>query len=69
MPPTSVDAASDESKKRKATPGALLQRKIPRLDAGQIQYLPAHEKDQIKISATGYIVVQKQLLDQPLSHQ
>ena len=35
MPPTSVDAVSDESKKRKATPGALLQRKIPRLDAGQ----------------------------------
>ena len=35
MPPTSVDAASDDSKKRKATPGALLQRKIPRLDAGQ----------------------------------
>jgi len=35
MPQTSVDAASDESKKRKATPGALLQRKIPRLDAGQ----------------------------------
>ena len=35
MPPTSVDAASDGSKKRKATPGYLLQRKIPRLDAGQ----------------------------------
>ena len=35
MPPTSVDAASDDSKKRKATLGALLQRKIPRLDAGQ----------------------------------
>ena len=35
MPPTSVDAASDESKKRKATPGALLQKKITRLDAGQ----------------------------------
>ena len=35
MPPTSVDAVSDESKKRKATPGALLQRKIPHLDAGQ----------------------------------
>ena len=35
MPPTSVDAASDENKKRKATPGALLQRKIPHLDAGQ----------------------------------
>ena len=34
MPPTSVDAA-DGSKKRKATPGALLQRKIPHLDAGQ----------------------------------
>ena len=28
MPPTSVDAASDESKKQKATPGALLRRKI-----------------------------------------
>ena len=35
MPPTSVDAVSDESKKRKATPGALLQKKITRLDAGQ----------------------------------
>ena len=35
MPPTSVDAVSDESKKPKATPGALLQRKIPHLDAGQ----------------------------------
>ena len=35
MPPTSVDAVSDDSKKRKATPGALLQRKIPRLNAGQ----------------------------------
>jgi hypothetical protein len=35
MPPTSVDAASDDSKKWKTTPGSLLQRKIPRLDAGQ----------------------------------
>ena len=35
MPPTSVDAASDGSKKRKATPGSLLQRKIHCLDAGQ----------------------------------
>ena len=35
MPPTLVDATSDDSKKRKATPGSLLQRKIPRLDAGQ----------------------------------
>ena len=35
MPPTSVDAVSDDSKKRKATPRALLQRKIPRLNAGQ----------------------------------
>jgi len=35
MPPTSLDAASDDSKKRKTTPGSLLQRKIPRLDAGQ----------------------------------
>ena len=34
MPPTSVDA-TDESKKRKATPRALLQREIPHLDAGQ----------------------------------
>ena len=34
MPPTSVDVVSDESRKRKATPGALLQRKIPCLDAG-----------------------------------
>ena len=35
MPPTSVDAASDGSKKWKATPGSLLQRKISRHDAGQ----------------------------------
>jgi hypothetical protein len=35
MPPTSGDVAPDESKKRKATPGALLQRKIPHLDTGQ----------------------------------
>ena len=35
MSPTSIDTVSDDSKKRKATPGALLQRKIPRLDAGQ----------------------------------
>ena len=35
MPLTSGDIASDESKKQKATPGALLHRKIPRLDAGQ----------------------------------
>ena len=35
MPPTSVDVISDDSKKRKATPGALLQRKIPRPDASQ----------------------------------
>ena len=35
MPPTSVDADSDGSKKQKATPESLLQRKIPRLDAGQ----------------------------------
>ena len=35
MPPTSVDAASDGSKKWKATPGSLLQRKVPRLDASQ----------------------------------
>jgi len=35
MPPTLVDAVSDESRKWKATPGALLHRKIPRLDAGQ----------------------------------
>jgi len=34
-PPTSADAASDGSKKWKATPGSLLQRKIPSLDAGQ----------------------------------
>ena len=35
MPPTSVDAASNGSKKWKATRGSLLQRKIPHLDAGQ----------------------------------
>jgi hypothetical protein len=35
MPPTSVDAAFDGSKKWKTTPGSLLQRKIPRIDAGQ----------------------------------
>jgi hypothetical protein len=36
MPPTSEDTApSDDSKKWKANPGALLQRKIPRLDSGQ----------------------------------
>ena len=35
MPPTSADAASNGSKKQKATPGSLLQRKIPRIDAGQ----------------------------------
>ena len=38
MPPTSVDADSDDSKKRKATPGSILQRKVPRLDAGQWVY-------------------------------
>ena len=35
MPPTSADVASDGSKKRKTTPGSLLQRTIPRIDAGQ----------------------------------
>ena len=35
MPPTSADATSDGSKKWKTTPGSLLQRKIPRIDAGQ----------------------------------
>ena len=35
MPPTSADVASDGRKKRKTTPGSLLQRKIPRIDAGQ----------------------------------
>ncbi|XP_039832287.1 uncharacterized protein LOC120692960 [Panicum virgatum] len=49
MPPSSKDATpSDDSRKWKAAPGALLQRKIHRLDSGQIQYLPAHEKDQIQ---------------------
>ncbi|XP_039808553.1 uncharacterized protein LOC120672296 [Panicum virgatum] len=49
MPSSSEDAApSDDSKKRKAVPGSLLQRKIPRLDSGQIQYLLVHEKDQIQ---------------------
>ena len=38
MPPTSVDADSDDSKKQKATPGSILQRKVPRLDAGQWVY-------------------------------
>ena len=35
MPPTSIDTISDDSKKRKATPGVLLQRKISRHDVGQ----------------------------------
>ena len=35
MPPISVDAASDDSKKQKAALGALLRRKIPRIDASQ----------------------------------
>ena len=35
MPPTSSNASSDGSKKQKATPGSLLQRKILCLDAGQ----------------------------------
>jgi hypothetical protein len=35
MPPTFVDADSGDSKKWKATPDSLLQRKIPRVDAGQ----------------------------------
>ena len=35
MPPTSGDADSGDNKKRKANPGSLLRRKIPRLDAGQ----------------------------------
>ena len=34
MPPSSEDAAPSNDNKRKATPGALLQRKIPRLDSG-----------------------------------
>ena len=38
MPPTSVDADSDDSKKRKATPGSILQRKVPHLDASQWVY-------------------------------
>jgi hypothetical protein len=38
MSPTSVDADSDDSKKRKATPGSILQRKVPRLDAVQWVY-------------------------------
>ena len=72
MPPTSVNADSGDSKKRKASPGSLLLRKVPHLDAGQkvynillilsclpqlsysesclarIQYLPAHEKNQVQ---------------------
>ena len=35
MPPTSANADSDDSKKRKVAPEFMLQRKIPRLDAGQ----------------------------------
>lgn len=35
MPPTSADAAADGRKKWKTAPGSLLQRKIPRIDAGQ----------------------------------
>ena len=35
MPPTSVNADSDDSKKRKVALGSMLQRKVPRLDAGQ----------------------------------
>ena len=38
MSPTSVDADSDDNKKRKATPGSILQRKVPHLDAGQWVY-------------------------------
>ena len=38
MPPISVDADSDDNKKWKATPGLILQRKVPRLDAGQWVY-------------------------------
>jgi len=48
MPPSLANATSDGSKKWKTTPGSLLQRKIPRHDAGQTQYLPAHEKEQIQ---------------------
>lgn len=48
MPPTFVNAYSDDSKKRKMVPGLMLQRKVPRLDAGQIQHLSAHEKDQVQ---------------------
>ena len=35
MAPTSVNADSDDSKKQKVAPGSMLQRKVPRLDAGQ----------------------------------
>ena len=38
MPSSSVNADSDDSKKWKATPRSLLQRKVPRLDAGQKVY-------------------------------
>ena len=39
MPPTSKDAApSIDGKKRKAAPGAMLQRKIRRLGSGQKEY-------------------------------
>ena len=38
MPPSSEDAApSDDSKKQKGAPGALLQRKIPHFDSGQLE--------------------------------
>ena len=35
MPPTSVNADFDDNKKRKVAPESMLQRKVPRLDAGQ----------------------------------
>ena len=38
MPPTSANADSDDSKKWKVAPGSMLQRKVPRLDAGQKVY-------------------------------
>ena len=38
MPSTSVNADSDDSKKRMVAPGSMLQWKVPRLDAGQKVY-------------------------------
>ena len=94
MPPSSEDAApSDDSKKHKGAPGALLQRKIPHFDSGQLEYdllildlislsflilnlawlgsniFQHMRRIRFRTSVTGCRVIQKQLLDQPPSHQ